>query len=51
MFAGQGRIEARIKLASGQGLWPAFWMLGKNIGAVGWRPAASSTSWKTTAAM
>ena len=22
-----GRIEARIKLASGQGLWPAFWLL------------------------
>lgn len=31
-----GRIEARIKLASGQGLWPAFWMLGNNIGSVGW---------------
>jgi beta-glucanase (GH16 family) len=31
-----GRIEARIKLASGQGLWPAFWMLGNNIGTVGW---------------
>jgi beta-glucanase (GH16 family) len=25
-----GRIEARIKLATGQGLWPAFWMLGDN---------------------
>ncbi|HUC41231.1 MAG TPA: glycoside hydrolase family 16 protein, partial [Gemmatimonadales bacterium] len=36
MFADQGRIEARIKLAAGQGLWPAFWMLGKNIGTVGW---------------
>jgi beta-glucanase (GH16 family) len=36
MFADQGRVEARIKLASGQGLWPAFWMLGKNIGTVGW---------------
>lgn len=23
-----GRIEARIKLPVGQGLWPAFWMLG-----------------------
>src|SRR5437762_7245863 len=23
-----GKLEARIKLASGQGLWPAFWMLG-----------------------
>ncbi|HVI48832.1 MAG TPA: family 16 glycosylhydrolase [Chitinophaga sp.] len=31
-----GRIEARIKLASGQGLWPAFWMLGNNIGSIGW---------------
>lgn len=31
-----GRIEARIKLPSAQGLWPAFWMLGANIGTVGW---------------
>jgi beta-glucanase (GH16 family) len=31
-----GRVEARIKLAAGQGLWPAFWMLGENIGTVGW---------------
>jgi beta-glucanase (GH16 family) len=31
-----GRIEARIALPSGQGLWPAFWMLGSNIGTVGW---------------
>jgi beta-glucanase (GH16 family) len=23
-----GKVEARIKLAPGQGLWPAFWMLG-----------------------
>ena len=36
MFADQGRIEARIKLPAGQGLWPAFWTLGKNIGTVGW---------------
>jgi len=36
LFADQGRVEARIQLASGQGLWPAFWMLGKNIGSVGW---------------
>ncbi len=35
-FADPGRVEARIKLAAGQGLWPAFWMLGKNIGTVGW---------------
>lgn len=31
-----GKIEARIKLPSGQGLWPAFWMLGTNIDSVGW---------------
>ncbi|HJQ20662.1 MAG TPA: glycoside hydrolase family 16 protein [Gemmatimonadaceae bacterium] len=28
MNAAPGRIEARIKLPSGQGLWPAFWALG-----------------------
>ncbi|MDB4923919.1 family 16 glycosylhydrolase [Mucilaginibacter sp.] len=31
-----GRIEARIKLPAFQGSWPAFWMLGNNIGTVGW---------------
>ncbi|MGY5343308.1 RICIN domain-containing protein [Paenibacillus glucanolyticus] len=31
-----GKVEARIKLPSGQGLWPAFWMLGSNITSVGW---------------
>lgn len=31
-----GRIEARIRLPLGQGLWPAFWMLGDNITAVSW---------------
>ena len=31
-----GRMEARIKVPLGQGLWPAFWMLGANIGSVGW---------------
>lgn len=31
-----GKVEARIKLPSGQGLWPAFWMLGSNIDSVGW---------------
>jgi beta-glucanase (GH16 family) len=31
-----GRIEARIKIPRGQGIWPAFWMLGDNIGSVGW---------------
>jgi beta-glucanase (GH16 family) len=31
-----GRIEARIKLPAGKGLWPAFWMLGQDIDSVGW---------------
>lgn len=32
-----GRLEARIKLPEGgQGIWPAFWMLGNDIGQVGW---------------
>ena len=31
-----GRIEARISMPSFQGVWPAFWMLGDNIGSVGW---------------
>lgn len=26
-----GRIEARIRVPSGQGLWPAFWMLGASF--------------------
>ncbi|MDF1694400.1 MAG: glycoside hydrolase family 16 protein [Saprospiraceae bacterium] len=32
-----GRFEARIKLPWGQGLWPAFWMLGDDVGGtVSW---------------
>jgi beta-glucanase (GH16 family) len=31
-----GRFEARMKLPFGQGIWPAFWMLGDNIGSAGW---------------
>lgn len=31
-----GRIEARMRLVAASGLWPAFWMLGSNIGSVGW---------------
>ena len=31
-----GRFEARLKVPRGQGLWPAFWMLGSDIGASGW---------------
>ncbi|MFE2945045.1 family 16 glycosylhydrolase [Streptomyces sp. NPDC059255] len=31
-----GRVEARMKVPRGQGMWPAFWMLGNDIGSVGW---------------
>jgi len=31
-----GKVEARIKLPFGQGIWPAFWMLGTDITTVGW---------------
>jgi beta-glucanase (GH16 family) len=31
-----GRFEARIKIPRGQGIWPAFWMLGDDIDKVGW---------------
>jgi beta-glucanase (GH16 family) len=31
-----GLVEARIQIPEGQGVWPAFWMLGDNIGSVGW---------------
>ena len=31
-----GRFEARIKIPRGQGIWPAFWMLGNDIDKPGW---------------
>jgi len=31
-----GRFEASIKLPAGQGLWPAFWMLGTDFPVTGW---------------
>ena len=31
-----GKIDARIKLPTAQGMWPAFWMLGDNFPTVGW---------------
>jgi beta-glucanase (GH16 family) len=36
LAASPGRVEARIKLPAGQGLWPAFWMLGNDFPTVGW---------------
>lgn len=31
-----GKVEARIAMPAFQGVWPAFWMLGDNIGTAGW---------------
>jgi len=31
-----GRIDFRAKLPKGQGVWPALWMLGNNIGTTPW---------------
>jgi beta-glucanase (GH16 family) len=31
-----GRFEARIRVPRGQGIWPAFWMLGDDIESAGW---------------
>ena len=31
-----GRVEARIKLPTGQGLWPAFWLLGSTCPQTPW---------------
>jgi beta-glucanase (GH16 family) len=31
-----GRFEARLRVPRGQGIWPAFWMLGADIDRVGW---------------
>jgi len=31
-----GRVEARIRVPFGQGIWPAFWMLGADFNTVGW---------------
>jgi beta-glucanase (GH16 family) len=33
---GLGRWEARMRLPSGMGIWPAFWLLGASFPQVGW---------------
>lgn len=31
-----GRIEARLKVPAGKGMWPAFWMLGSTFDGTNW---------------
>lgn len=31
-----GRFEARMRMPSGRGMWPAFWLLGADLDSVGW---------------
>ncbi len=31
-----GRFETRLRVPAGQGLWPAFWLLGSDFASVGW---------------
>lgn len=33
---GPARVEARIKVPQGQGIWPAFWLLGADFPEIGW---------------
>ncbi len=33
---GPARVEARIQAPAGDGIWPAFWLLGSDIGTLGW---------------
>ena len=36
-FAQQGGcFEARIRVTSQPGLWPAFWLMGRDVGTAGW---------------
>ena len=31
-----GRFESRIRIPAGQGVWPAFWLLGEDFPTTGW---------------
>ncbi len=31
-----GRFEASLKVPRGQGVWPAFWLLGQDVESIGW---------------
>jgi beta-glucanase (GH16 family) len=31
-----GKFDGRMRIPRGKGIWPAFWLLGANIGQVGW---------------
>jgi len=42
-----GRFEARVQMPTGQGLWPAVWMLGDNISTVSW-PACGEIDFMET---
>jgi len=33
---GYGRLEARMRLPYGKGMWPAFWAMGDDLDTVGW---------------
>ncbi|TNY03277.1 glycoside hydrolase family 16 protein, partial [Escherichia coli] len=34
-----GKVEARLQLPAGAGIWPAFWALGTDLAAAGWPKA------------
>ncbi|WP_441249301.1 glycoside hydrolase family 16 protein [Kitasatospora sp. McL0602] len=48
--AGTGRIEARIKIPCGEGLWPAFWALGTRTDLLGWPNAGEIDVMENTGA-
>jgi beta-glucanase (GH16 family) len=51
-----GRFEARVNIPSGQGIWPAFWLLGDGFSTKGWpsygeidiMEGVGSTPWKVS---